>query len=224
YGLTSGIHSLDSGQVSRWMERIEAGNLYVNRGITGAIVRRQPFGGWKLSQVGPGAKAGGPNYLFGLVDWEPAEGEFDADVPAPTDVSALGVERNVFRYLPCDDTLIRLTGSGSRGDLDRVVRAAERAGARVRVSTPEDESDDALHERVRTGSLHDDGTVTRIRVVGRDTGLRAALAGDVTVAVYEQPVTGSMRLEMLPFLKEQAVTLTAHRYGDPDPRFVELEI
>ncbi|NLE97949.1 MAG: bifunctional proline dehydrogenase/L-glutamate gamma-semialdehyde dehydrogenase, partial [Propionibacterium sp.] len=97
YGLTSGIHSLDSGQVSRWMERIEAGNLYVNRGITGAIVRRQPFGGWKLSQVGPGAKAGGPNYLLGLVDWEPAEGEFDADVPAPTDVSALGVERNVFR-------------------------------------------------------------------------------------------------------------------------------
>ena len=45
---------------------VEAGNLYVNRGITGAIVQRQPFGGWKRSSVGAGTKAGGPNYLIGL--------------------------------------------------------------------------------------------------------------------------------------------------------------
>ena len=48
---------------------VEAGNLYVNRGITGAIVQRQPFGGWKRSSVGAGTKAGGPNYLFGLGNW-----------------------------------------------------------------------------------------------------------------------------------------------------------
>ena len=45
--------------------------MYVNRGITGAIVRRQPFGGWKKSTVGSGTKAGGPNYLVALTDWEP---------------------------------------------------------------------------------------------------------------------------------------------------------
>jgi hypothetical protein len=50
---------------------VQAGNLYVNRVITGAIVRRQPFGGWKRSAVGAGRKAGGPNYLFGLGSWEP---------------------------------------------------------------------------------------------------------------------------------------------------------
>jgi RHH-type proline utilization regulon transcriptional repressor/proline dehydrogenase/delta 1-pyrroline-5-carboxylate dehydrogenase len=66
YGLTAGLHSLDSDEVGAWLERVEAGNLYVNRGITGAIVRRQPFGGWKRSAVGAGYKAGGPNYLVGL--------------------------------------------------------------------------------------------------------------------------------------------------------------
>jgi RHH-type proline utilization regulon transcriptional repressor/proline dehydrogenase/delta 1-pyrroline-5-carboxylate dehydrogenase len=46
-----------------------AGNLYANRHTTGAIVRRQPFGGWKGSSVGPGAKAGGPNYVLQLAHW-----------------------------------------------------------------------------------------------------------------------------------------------------------
>ncbi|NLT27230.1 MAG: bifunctional proline dehydrogenase/L-glutamate gamma-semialdehyde dehydrogenase, partial [Microbacteriaceae bacterium] len=60
YGLTSGLHSLDRDEIARWLERVDAGNLYVNRGITGAIVQRQPFGGWKRSSVGATAKAGGP--------------------------------------------------------------------------------------------------------------------------------------------------------------------
>jgi RHH-type proline utilization regulon transcriptional repressor/proline dehydrogenase/delta 1-pyrroline-5-carboxylate dehydrogenase len=66
FGLTSGIQSLDDREIARWIERIEAGSLYVNRHITGAIVGRQPFGGWKASSVGPGAKAGGPNYVLQL--------------------------------------------------------------------------------------------------------------------------------------------------------------
>ena len=69
FGLTSGIQSLDDREVARWLDRIEAGNLYVNRLITGAIVGRQPFGGWKASSVGPGAKAGGPNYVLQLACW-----------------------------------------------------------------------------------------------------------------------------------------------------------
>ena len=69
FGLTSGIQSLDEREVARWLERMEAGNLYVNRQTTGAIVQRQPFGGWKASSVGPGAKAGGPNYVLQLARW-----------------------------------------------------------------------------------------------------------------------------------------------------------
>ncbi len=63
YGLTSGLHSLDEREQVTWTQEIEAGNLYINRTITGAIVRRQPFGGCKASSFGGGSKAGGPNYL-----------------------------------------------------------------------------------------------------------------------------------------------------------------
>src|SRR5690625_2778113 len=69
FGLTSGLHSLDSEEIDTWLATVQAGNLYVNRGITGAIVQRQPFGGWKKSNVGNGTKAGGPNYLFAMGTW-----------------------------------------------------------------------------------------------------------------------------------------------------------
>jgi RHH-type proline utilization regulon transcriptional repressor/proline dehydrogenase/delta 1-pyrroline-5-carboxylate dehydrogenase len=64
YGLTSGLQSLDEQEQAYWKNHIMAGNLYINRGITGAIVNRQPFGGMKLSAFGPGLKAGGPNYCM----------------------------------------------------------------------------------------------------------------------------------------------------------------
>lgn len=63
YGLTSGLQSLDQREQEIWLENIQAGNLYINRSTTGAIVRRQPFGGMKASSFGSGSKAGGPNYL-----------------------------------------------------------------------------------------------------------------------------------------------------------------
>jgi RHH-type proline utilization regulon transcriptional repressor/proline dehydrogenase/delta 1-pyrroline-5-carboxylate dehydrogenase len=63
YGLTAGLQSLNEAEQTRWKNEIEAGNLYINRGITGAIVRRQPFGGVKRSAFGSGIKAGGPNYV-----------------------------------------------------------------------------------------------------------------------------------------------------------------
>jgi RHH-type proline utilization regulon transcriptional repressor/proline dehydrogenase/delta 1-pyrroline-5-carboxylate dehydrogenase len=44
---------------------MQVGNLYLNRGITGALVERQPFGGYKLSGIG--TKAGGPDYLLQFV-------------------------------------------------------------------------------------------------------------------------------------------------------------
>ncbi|MFZ9100455.1 MAG: bifunctional proline dehydrogenase/L-glutamate gamma-semialdehyde dehydrogenase, partial [Candidatus Planktophila sp.] len=69
FGLTAGIQSLDEKECEAWINRVEAGNLYVNRGITGAIVNRQPFGGWKKSAVGPNAKAGGLNYVNTLRNW-----------------------------------------------------------------------------------------------------------------------------------------------------------
>ncbi|MEM7175235.1 MAG: proline dehydrogenase family protein [Chlamydiota bacterium] len=64
YGLTAGLHSLDIREQKKWQQLISAGNCYINRPITGAIVQRQPFGGHKKSSFGPGFKVGGPNYLL----------------------------------------------------------------------------------------------------------------------------------------------------------------
>jgi len=72
YGLTSGLHSLDEREHSQWKAGVHAGNLYINRGTTGAIVLRQPFGGTGKSCVGPGLKAGGPNYVAHFMKFEEA--------------------------------------------------------------------------------------------------------------------------------------------------------
>jgi RHH-type transcriptional regulator, proline utilization regulon repressor / proline dehydrogenase / delta 1-pyrroline-5-carboxylate dehydrogenase len=69
YGLTAGLHTLATADMQQWTEHIEAGNLYINRGTTGAVVGRQPFGGWKGSVVGPTVKAGGPGYVDSLRRW-----------------------------------------------------------------------------------------------------------------------------------------------------------
>jgi len=62
YALTGGLFSRSPVHLQRFRQEMQAGNLYLNRGITGALVGRQPFGGFKLS--GMGSKAGGPNYLL----------------------------------------------------------------------------------------------------------------------------------------------------------------
>jgi RHH-type proline utilization regulon transcriptional repressor/proline dehydrogenase/delta 1-pyrroline-5-carboxylate dehydrogenase len=62
YGLTGGVYSRNPDHVRRAAAELAVGNVYLNRGITGALVDRQPFGGWKLS--GGGSKTGGPDYLL----------------------------------------------------------------------------------------------------------------------------------------------------------------
>lgn len=70
YGLTSGLESLDKREQEKWKQHIKAGNLYINRGTTGAIVLRQPFGGMGKSALGAGIKVGGPNYVSQFMNFE----------------------------------------------------------------------------------------------------------------------------------------------------------
>ncbi|OMH31262.1 bifunctional proline dehydrogenase/L-glutamate gamma-semialdehyde dehydrogenase [Tersicoccus sp. Bi-70] len=269
YGLTAGLHSLDPEEIGHWLEHVEAGNVYVNRGITGAIVRRQPFGGWKRSAVGPGTKAGGPSYLMGLGAWRRSEataspagvllpavtalvaaaarsgssaGFLDRSVASDQvawerefglarDVSGLHAERNILRYLPVP-VRVRLAAGGDVADLIRVAAAGLRAGSRVSISSPE-----LLPEPIRTvlASAHVDAVVEsdaqfarraadlpggRIRLIGAAgpalDALMAAVGPRPDIAVYAGEVTEAGRVELLPFLHEQAVSITAHRFGTPD--------
>ncbi len=89
FGLTGGIHTLDPDAAARWLEGAEIGNAYINRVITGAVVQRQPFGGWKGSVVGPGAKAGGPHYVAQLGRWRQERLPEKSGQPAPSVLSWL---------------------------------------------------------------------------------------------------------------------------------------
>lgn len=62
YALTGGLYSRSPAAIARVSRELAAGNIYINRSITGALVNRQPFGGYRLSGVG--SKAGGPDYLL----------------------------------------------------------------------------------------------------------------------------------------------------------------
>jgi RHH-type proline utilization regulon transcriptional repressor/proline dehydrogenase/delta 1-pyrroline-5-carboxylate dehydrogenase len=266
YGLTAGLHSLDSAEMGVWLDKIQAGNLYVNRGITGAIVQRQPFGGWKKSAVGAGTKAGGPNYLIGLGSWLPAEAKAkrgtvlqgaaaqllaaakSADVTSEElqtlqqslfsdaaawetefgtrkDVSALSAERNVFRYRSLPVT-IRLSEGGRLAELLRVVAAGAVVGSKLTVSSAVVLPDAVVTVFANLGvsvRVEDDAAwlaraaqfdAGRIRLIGGDfAALSAAMGGRPDVAVYHGAVTQAGRIEMLPFLREQAVSITAHRFG-----------
>lgn len=66
YALTGGFYSRNPGNIERVKREFRVGNLYINRKITGAIVGRQPFGGFKMSGIG--SKAGGPDYLLQFME------------------------------------------------------------------------------------------------------------------------------------------------------------
>ncbi len=66
YALTAGVCSRSPSTVARCVDELRAGNVYINRDTTGAVVGRHPFGGYGLSGVG--SKAGGPDYLLQMVD------------------------------------------------------------------------------------------------------------------------------------------------------------
>ncbi|WP_155949798.1 bifunctional proline dehydrogenase/L-glutamate gamma-semialdehyde dehydrogenase [Rhodococcus sp. 114MFTsu3.1] len=259
YGLTAGLHSLDDAEQAQWIQGVAAGNLYVGRGITGAVVRRQPFGGWKKSTVGTGSKAGGPNYLVGLSDWSPrpssrttvgcvvdawaetflretpAVGDdldflrhslasdlvaWDTEFGVTRDVSHLGVEANVLRYLPTPVT-VRAEADARPAEVLRVVAAGLRARSPLRLSvhasvtlgegvlgflTTKGVTVDTETDWARAVSR---GGTDRTRVVGSGTDVPTG----PSAAVWSGAVTEAGRVEMLPFLREQALSITHHRFG-----------
>lgn len=131
FGLTGGLHSLDEDEIEHWLERVEVGNAYVNRHITGAIVQRQPFGGWKDSVVGPGAKAGGPNYVAQLGTWSPAGLPARRQAPPPRVARALA---ELAPLAAGDDErawLDAAAGSDAAAWADELGRALDRTGLAV---------------------------------------------------------------------------------------------
>ncbi len=114
YGLTSGLESLDDREQQVWINSIRAGNLYVNRSTTGAIVLRQPFGGMGKSAFGPGIKAGGPNYVAQLLHFQ------DRENPTSPPLSLAPALAQLAEHLP---ELIEAGGECSADQIQRITAA-----------------------------------------------------------------------------------------------------
>lgn len=109
FGLTSGLESLDDREQRIWRGGIAAGNLYMNRVTTGAVVLRQPFGGQGKSSFGAGMKAGGPNYVAQLMEIaDRDEPESSPSVRDPLlDSLCAGLEAHLASPGPLDATQAR---------------------------------------------------------------------------------------------------------------------
>jgi RHH-type proline utilization regulon transcriptional repressor/proline dehydrogenase/delta 1-pyrroline-5-carboxylate dehydrogenase len=198
FGLTGGIHSLDPGEISQWRESVEVGNAYINRPITGAIVQRQPFGGWKRSSVGPGAKAGGPNYLTQFSNWEENNLPINASEPSPH------VQELLEKF----------------GNHERLVAAARSFAFwwKEEFSKEHDPSDllgETNHFRYRVAPEVVTENPTSLQIIA------AATVGTKIVSQSSHPLAKPLpeeglangRLELLHYLHEQSVSETTHRHG-----------
>lgn len=265
YGLTSGLHSLDEREQMIWIDQIEAGNLYVNRTITGAIVRRQPFGGTKLSSFGGGSKAGGPNYLRELLhvkqtglpqekhpvnEWVNSLTGFleKLDLTAEElglwtasvsnyaywwkrlhqgrDPSKIVGQDNFFRYVPRKGIVLRIGVHAKALDVLRACAAPLTCGAQMEVSVMAktrsqldwhelvpllrvvEETEEEFLQRVRRGEMK------RVRVVESPSHALYEAAAHHGVYVIHDPVLANGRLELLHYLREVALSIDYHRYGN----------
>ena len=225
FGLTAGLQSLDEAECELWMDHMEAGNLYVNRGTTGAIVNRQPFGGWRRSSVGPTAKAGGHHYVNSLRRWAPltdapssmelAESWWHSTGARAIDHTGLTVEKNFHRYRRYPKAICVRVDDGF-DDVQRSLIGAlvGLAGVHVTYSAPGPipAAPDALIETTAqlVGRVE---SLSRVRWLSSETAPTVALLNH-GVSVDRRALVQRGDVEMARWLLEQSVSITHHRYGN----------
>ncbi len=176
YGLTFGLHTRLDETIARVTDRVEAGNLYVNRNIIGAVVGVQPFGGRGLSGTGP--KAGGPLYLGRLVTEAPLprRHETSRTDPALLDYAAWLEER----------------GQSDAAEAAREAGGVSALGLSVELAGPVGERNlYALHPRGRV-------LVAPVTEAGLHAGLAAALATGNTVLLDAEPALAATIADLPP--------------------------
>ena len=218
YGLTGGLQSLDPKEIDYWLANVQVGNAYVNRHITGAIVQRQPFGGWKKSSIGPGLKPGGPNHLSGYGNWTDQNlnvgaaiidyaSEWNNYFTHEHDPTNLKSEANILRYIPIDKVFVRCSDP-TAPEIDLMRAASALTGVPLEISVRSDQSEAALGNRMSRSQGE-----MRLRLLAPATDELFELAHKANITVDPAPVTGCGRLELTHWIKEQAISRTMHRYG-----------
>lgn len=225
FGLTAGLQSLDESECELWMDRVQAGNLYINRGITGAVVQRQPFGGWRRSSVGPTAKAGGDHYVRALRQWTPMTNAADSIALAHAwwlevgsrsiDHSGLRVERNYQRYRRHAKVVaVRIDESVGETHATFLDFLATELDVSFVVSSP---GVNAHFEQATIETVP--AFVARAESFSRVRWLSMESAPTVQflergITVDRRPLTQRGDVEAPRWLLEQSVAITHHRYGN----------
>ena len=234
YGLTSGIQSLDEAERDLWKNSIQAGNLYINRGITGAIVNRQPFGGMKLSAFGGGIKAGGPNYCaqFTIITDKPGSKTdyrlsyaeaWESEFRHARDWNKCAGEQNVFRYLPLKGGMaLRLQKDDTNEQAQMIALAAKICGTPLTISF--DPADDRSAALASTGAtLKKESLDAFIASMPSYERIRTC-SPNIPLAMYERAAATNKfiatdvpvkdgRVELVHYIKEQSISFEYHRYG-----------
>ena len=232
YGLTSGLQSLDEQEQKYWKNHIKAGNLYINRGITGAVVNRQPFGGMKLSAFGPGLKAGGPNYCtqFMYITDKPGSTTdykqsyaawYEKEFKHARNIQPkIRGEQNVFRYLPVDGGMVlRLFGDETLEQVQMVQLAAQTVGTQLIVSMDAAnplfaQLEGEKKQENMAAFLESIKNYGRVRVISSrmpDVVREAAANYDKYIACAAPVKDG--RIELALYIQEQSIANEYHRYG-----------
>ena len=233
YGLTSGLQSLDENEQKLWKDSILAGNLYINRGITGAIVNRQPFGGMKLSAFVVGVKAGGPNYcacLVKITDKPESNTDYKQSYPHAyeeefahvRDINKLYGEQNAFRYLPLKNMVLRLFPGDSNEEAEMIALATKLCHTPLTISF--DPNDDRTTALSSTGCTLKKETLDEFLKTMRSYERIRTCGADIPMEMYEEaarrnkyiatakPVKNG-RVELIHYIKEQSISFEFHRYG-----------
>ena len=225
FGLTAGLQSLDEDECQYWIDHVEAGNVYLNRGVTGAVVNRQPFGGWKRSSVGPTAKAGGHNYVNCLRRWPRVADagsarkeltEWWQSVGARAiDDSRLSVEVNVQRYRHTLAPIVaRIDQSFSDVEARYVMSIGDIVGTRIVFSACGEVKSVANVTRESVDELvARSGTIGKVRWLSSELAPVGALL-DNGISTDRRPLAQSGAIEGPRWLLEQSVAMTRHRYGN----------
>ena len=124
------------------------------------------------------------------------------------DPSGLFCESNRFRYRPLERVAVRVEAEARQLERDRVLRAAERCGVDVVVSDGSLESAEAFADRLA------ELNVERVRLLGTVHPAIRDGANNLGIHVASDPVTAEGRIELLHYLREQAISETTHRYGN----------
>ena len=214
FGLTAGLHTLDRHEATRWAARVEAGNAYVNRTITGAIVQRQPFGGWKSSSVGPTAKAGGPSYVNILRRWPAGKSperlaSLSTLGASEADPSGLRCETNTLRYRPLPNGIVIWSDRDTdplQLQLARNASAATGTEAFFVNPTSPAPADAIVFLTARKPD--------RVRLLAPSPSLRAA-AHALGIRVDDDPMSDEPAVEVVRWMREQSISITQHRHGRP---------